>query len=366
MTPFVQGDEHPALQHVLQETYGLETYRFTAGIRTGNNQDALLLVQLDVERYYLFIMFCQGELEQRMDGGGPLQYLFVLKIRLNGFYLNGKMRLGTDKVDFCQKFIRLQNGWNLRTDGSRELREDTDNLPTFFAFQFTDAVVGFHHFGRLDEDRLTRGRFIVYDTFYLALQTRSNGNHQTSVAHGRSHILVHIAFGLCCTENGMEASGDASCGMCQFPTDAEQFRRGIVAYLSELVENVVDSADELRKYHDVACQITQIRVGGDTTFLFAFFAGSALQEAHDVADGLQGTSQVEQFLFFHVHAFHPDAFQRGAYIKEILVGKIVFFLNDADELCYFFQTSVDFIVRFGEGHVVHPFLPQGAEAFFFQ
>ena len=112
--------------------------------------------------------------------------------------------------------------------------------------------------------------------------------------------------------------------------------------------------------------MAEVRVGGGSTVLFTFFAGSALQEAHDVADGFQGTSQVEQFLFFHVHAFHPDAFQRGAYIEEILVGKIVFFLNNADEFGHFFQSAVDFIVRFGEGHVVHSFLPQGAEAFFFQ
>ena len=38
----------------------------------------------------------------------------------------------------------------------------------------------------------------------------------------------------------MEATGNASGGRCQFPTDAQQFRRSIVTDLTELVEDVVD------------------------------------------------------------------------------------------------------------------------------
>ena len=140
----------------------------------------------------------------------------------------------------------------MRTYSGRELRQDADNLASFLAFQFADAVVGFHHFGRLDEDRLSGGRLIVYDALYLALQAWCHGNHQASVAHSGCHVLVHIPFGLCVAQDGVEASGDASRGLCQFPADTEQFRRGVVAYLAELVEDGVDAADELGKHHDVA------------------------------------------------------------------------------------------------------------------
>ena len=122
----------------------------------------------------------------------------------------------------------------------------------------------------------------------------------------------------------------------------------------------------MREYHDIASQIAQMRVGGDTAFLFAFLAGGTLEETDNVPDGLQRTAQVKELLFLHVHAFHADTLQRWTYIEEILVRKFVFFLDDTDEFSDFFQPAVDFIVRFGESHVVHTFLSQGAETFLFQ
>ena len=48
MAPFMQRNQHPALEHVLQESDSLQAHRLTTGIRTGDNEDALLAVQLDV------------------------------------------------------------------------------------------------------------------------------------------------------------------------------------------------------------------------------------------------------------------------------------------------------------------------------
>ena len=176
-----------------------------------------------------------------MDSSRPVQYLFVLEIRFDGLDLDGKMRFCTDKVDFGQEFIGLQDGRNLRTHRSREFGQDADDFAAFFSFQFTDAVVGFHYFGRFDEHGLTRSRFVVYNPLDFSFQPRSHWNHQSSVTHGRCHILVHIPFGLCCTEDSMQASGDAAGGSRQFPTDTQQFRRRIVTDFTELVENAVDA-----------------------------------------------------------------------------------------------------------------------------
>ena len=77
-----------------------------------------------------------------MNGRSPVQYLFVLEIRFDRLDLNGEMRLRTDKVDFGQEFIGLEDSRDLRTHRSREFGQDTDNLAAFFAFQLTDAVVG--------------------------------------------------------------------------------------------------------------------------------------------------------------------------------------------------------------------------------
>ena len=91
-----------------------------------------------------------------------------------------------------------------------------------------------------------------------------------------------------------------------------------------------------------------------------------MQESHDVADGFERASQIEELVFLHIHTFHTDALQRWTHVEKVLVGEVVFFLYDADELRGFFQASVDFVIRFGEGHIIDTFFAQGAEAFFFQ
>ena len=54
-----QWDEHAALQHVLQESHGLQTHRLSSGIGTRYDEYALLSGELDVERYHLLAMLGQ-------------------------------------------------------------------------------------------------------------------------------------------------------------------------------------------------------------------------------------------------------------------------------------------------------------------
>ena len=110
----VKGDEHPALKHVLQESYRFEAHRLATGVRPRDDEDALLSVQLDVEWDDLLVVLRQRELQQGVDGGCPIQYLPVLEHRLDGLDVEGEMRLGTDEVDFRQKLVRLQDGGHLR------------------------------------------------------------------------------------------------------------------------------------------------------------------------------------------------------------------------------------------------------------
>ena len=52
-------DAESALEHVLQETHGLQTDRLTAGVRTGDDEDALVLCEGDIERYHLLALLLQ-------------------------------------------------------------------------------------------------------------------------------------------------------------------------------------------------------------------------------------------------------------------------------------------------------------------
>ena len=54
MTPFVHGNRHTALQHILQKPHRLQTNRLTPGIRPRNQQNALFTGQLDIKRNTFF------------------------------------------------------------------------------------------------------------------------------------------------------------------------------------------------------------------------------------------------------------------------------------------------------------------------
>ena len=51
-----QCGQQSALHHVLHDSYGLETYRFAAGIGSRNDKYAVLLVQGDVQRHDLLAL----------------------------------------------------------------------------------------------------------------------------------------------------------------------------------------------------------------------------------------------------------------------------------------------------------------------
>ena len=57
MTTFVQGNQHAALQHILQQTDCFQTDGLTSGIRSGYNKDTLFLIELYIQWYNFLSMF---------------------------------------------------------------------------------------------------------------------------------------------------------------------------------------------------------------------------------------------------------------------------------------------------------------------
>ena len=100
----------------------------------------------------------------------------------------------------------MQDGGYLRADGCRKFGQYADNFPSLFTFQFPDAVIGFYHFCRFNENGLACSRFIVYDASYLALHARSHRNDQPSVAHSRRHVFFHETFCLCTAQDAVQAA----------------------------------------------------------------------------------------------------------------------------------------------------------------
>ena len=353
----VQGDEQAALQHVLQQAHRLQAHGLAARVGARYDEDALLPVEGDVQGHHLLAVPGQGELEQGMDGRGPVYDLPVLQGGFQCLDVLCQQGLGADEVYLGQELVGQQHRRDGGAQPGGEFRQDADDFAPFVAFQLADAVVGFHHFGRLDEHGLSAGRLIVHDASYLALQGGSHRDDQASVAHGGRHVLVHHAFRLGAAQDVVQGARNASHRGAQLAPDACQFGRGIVLHLAVGGEDGVYLGDDVRKHINVTGQPFQAGIGGG----FRFFL--AEQEAHDVADGLQRAAQVEQLLFVQVHPFDADALQGGADIKEVLGRKVVFRPQQADKLRHLLQAFFHFSENGGKLHAVHPFLAERTEAF---
>ena len=109
----------------------------------------------------------------------------------------GELRLGPQHVDLSQQLVGVENLRHMRTYHLCHLRQDVYHLAALFGFEFADAVVCLHHFGRLYEESLSRGRLIVHDTLYLALHRGYYRYYQTAVAHRWRDILLYQTFALC-------------------------------------------------------------------------------------------------------------------------------------------------------------------------
>ena len=78
---FAHRNGQSALQHILQQTYCLQAYTLSAGIRTADDEDALFLVQFYLEWDNLLSLFLQGECQKGMPGKGPVDKGILLYLR---------------------------------------------------------------------------------------------------------------------------------------------------------------------------------------------------------------------------------------------------------------------------------------------
>ena len=102
-----------------------------------------------------------------MNGLNPVDMGLGTHCRLYGFEMLGHNGLGADEINLCQELIREEDILHMRSYLLGKLREDADNLPSFLTLQLTDSVVRLHHLCGFNEDRLTRSRLVMDDTFDL-------------------------------------------------------------------------------------------------------------------------------------------------------------------------------------------------------
>ena len=172
------------------------------------------MCQHDVEWHHLLAFLLQRESEQRMNGFGPVYVWMGFHFGFYGLLGFGKLGLGLYQVDDGKESVAVQY---LAREGSHlvgEVGEDAYDFLAFLSLEFSHAVVGFHHLGRLNEYRSSRGTLVVHDTLDLTFQGRDDRDDESSVAQGRGDIFLYHSLALCCSQYAIQCARDAALGLC--------------------------------------------------------------------------------------------------------------------------------------------------------
>ena len=142
----------------------------------------------------------------------------------------------------------------------RHHSEDAYDLLPFFCLQLPDAVIGLHDLCGLYIHRAAGGTLVMDDTLYLPLHRGHDGNDQTAVTQSGCHVFLDDAVALRRPQDAVEYAGDRTGHGRQLLSDAEQLRRGVVAQVSELVNDLVDLLHKNGKCRHAVGQVVQGRI----------------------------------------------------------------------------------------------------------
>ena len=192
---------------------------------------------------------------------------------------------------------RGQKVGDVQADLLAQFGKDSDNLPLFRSFEFSDAIIGFDNRGRLNENGLSGSTLIVYDTLNLAFHGRSYGNYQAPIAQRGAYVAIYVAVFLSIADNRAQVMGNTSDRHFRLMANGEQFGRSGVFYFSIFIQHLVYPTNDIRKGHDAGCHFGQSGIGiGVLVVVFA-------KERCECVNGHQGPFQVKQFQLFQMRIF---------------------------------------------------------------
>ena len=240
------------------------------------------------------------------------------------------MVLGEEELYVSQEFEAAQQFLYVWAQLFGQFAQDADDFSLLVGFQFADAVVGFHHFRRFDEDGLARGTFVVDDARYSPLQGRRDGDDQPAVAHGWRDIFLYQSIFLGSLEDACQCPSDASLGAFQLVSDAREFAACLVLDASELVEYLLDALRDGKEGENAFGKFLEGRIVSLSSFLSQGI--SVPDYLNPSMQCLQRAVEFPQLLLFEVSAFDADAMNVGAQVEEVLLGQVRGGLQDALQL----------------------------------
>jgi len=160
-----------------------------------DNKEPLLGGKAYVEgNDFLALGFERGE-EPGVAGVIPFHLRPVGQGRERCFDVFGIQGLCVDEIELGGNQAGVEDGGNVRAQLRRERHHYAGDFAVFLHLEFAQAVVGLHHFGRLDKHGFTRCGLVVDNALNLALVHRADGYDHTAVAHGGRGVGVNKPLG---------------------------------------------------------------------------------------------------------------------------------------------------------------------------
>ena len=294
-----RGDEHAPLEHVLQQSHGLEADGLAAGVGAGDEQDALAGRQGDGQRDDAAAFAREGLLQQRVARLAQRQAAVRGDDGHARHDVQRRLGLGHQEVHLADEGGAGQQVGQVGAEEVGEFQQDALDLAELLEMQLADVVLQFDDFGRLDEGRLAGGGDVVDEALQLALGGRAHRDEVLAVADGHVGVGVHHAVLLRLAQDGPGALGDGGFLAAQVAPDLEEPVGGGVLDVAVFVEDGLDAPLHLREGMDGGGEPFQLRI--DAVL-------DAAEEMQDPAEGVRDRLELGQRQDVDAGSF---ALQRG-------------------------------------------------------
>ncbi len=194
MGVLIYRGQHSALNHVLDKPNGFQTHRFAAGIRAGNDEDAVAACKCDVQWNRLFALACKRRFQPGMNGVVPLEFAPLLDHWQTPVNVAGIAGFRVNEVEMSESVVRRQDFVGMGADIVGECGEDARDFTLLVELKLTYAVVGFDGFGRLDKYRLASRRNVVDDAVDTSFVARRHRHDKSAVADYGGGVVIDDTF----------------------------------------------------------------------------------------------------------------------------------------------------------------------------
>ena len=274
------------MEHILQQTYCLQTNRLTTRIWSGNNHYAALSIELHIERNNCAFVAFERLCQQRVLGRAEHQTVLLRDDRLAGSVLEGPTSFSSYHICHRHKGFGALNIIYVEAHNIGEGGQYANNLSTLLILQLTKHVVQLYHLGRFDIEGLSCGRLIVNKAIELTLVCRRNRDYGTALTNRNRSVAIYNTTRLCRLQNCLQSLRYLAFVATNLGSDLAQLLRCTISHHALIVDNATDIGHDIPQSSYRLCERGESRISLRVTLV---------EELYKVARRDQRLAQLHNF-----------------------------------------------------------------------